>query len=199
MKKAKRKRYLNNKALRKAQLIANPLPQAATPAAAPVLRPRPTAAPGAFQQQARKPCSDLESREPPADDRSSEAELANSEAAPERPLLFPAVPEDHCEVCLHAFCDELPFAPAGSTHRVASAARADLMICSGCAPMVLLLERLQHSSTEIRRFLRVAVAALNTHVSVEAHYPLPMERVVFHYDRPRDLARRSNPYVHRGR
>ena len=194
MKKAKRKRYLNNKALRKAQLVANPLPQAATPAAAPALRPRPTR-----RGEARKPCSDLESREPPADYRSSEAGLANSEAAPERPLLFPAVPEGHCEVCLHAFCDELPFAPAGSTHRVASAARADLMICSGCAPVVLLLERLQHSSTEIRRFLRVAVAALNTHVSVEAHYPLPMERVVFHYDRPRDLARRSNPYVHRGR
>jgi hypothetical protein len=36
MKKAKRKRYLNNKALRKAQLIANPLPQAATPVIKPL-------------------------------------------------------------------------------------------------------------------------------------------------------------------
>ena len=55
LKKTKRKRYLNNKAFRRAQQIADKLPQAATPAAAPVLRPPPTAAPGAFQQQARKP------------------------------------------------------------------------------------------------------------------------------------------------
>ena len=55
MKKAKRKRYLNNKAFRRAQQIANKLPRAETLAAAPVLRLPPTAAPGAFQQQARKP------------------------------------------------------------------------------------------------------------------------------------------------
>ena len=54
-KKTKRMRYLNNKAFRKAQQLANKLPQSATPAAAPVLRPPSSAAPGAFHQQVRKP------------------------------------------------------------------------------------------------------------------------------------------------
>jgi hypothetical protein len=58
LKKAKRKRYLNNKAFRRAQQIANKLPRAETLAAAPVLRLPPTVAPGAFRQQARKPWKD---------------------------------------------------------------------------------------------------------------------------------------------
>ena len=103
--------------------------------------------------------------------------------------------EDHCEFCLQPFCDELPFVPAGrAIGNEVSAARADLRICSGCAPIVQLVERLQRSSLEVRRFLRIATAALNTHLSVAALRPLPADRVVFHYDRPVDQARRSNPY-----
>ena len=55
LKKTKRKRYLNNKAFRRAQQIANNLPHAAAPAAAPGPRTPQPATPGAFQQQARKP------------------------------------------------------------------------------------------------------------------------------------------------
>ena len=55
LKKIKRKRYLNNKAIRRAQQIANKLPPAVAPAAVAVPRPPQSVAPAAVQQQVRKP------------------------------------------------------------------------------------------------------------------------------------------------
>jgi len=139
-------------------------------------------------------------RAPPTPVSSPEAEGSAGSEPQDRPLrLFPAVEEDYCEFCLQPFCEELPFVPAGrAIGNEISAARADLRLCSGCTPIVQLVERLQRSSLEVRRFLRVATAALNTHLSVAAHRPLPADRVVIRYDRPVGQARRSNPYETQG-
>jgi len=190
---------------RRAKQAARDAPEVHRPLLAPRFRPSPKVRPKAKARAERdapraRPEATRRPRAPPTPVSSPEAEGSLGSEPQDRPLrLFPAVEEDHCEFCLQAFCDELPFVPAGrAIGNEVSAARADLRLCSGCTPIVQLVERLQRSSLEVRRFLRVATAALNTHLSVAAHRPLSADRVVIRYDRPVDQARRSNLYESQG-
>ena len=186
--------------MRRAKQAARDAAEVPRPLLAPRFRPSPKVQPKAKARAERdapraRPEATRRPRAPPTLVSSPEAEGSLRSEPQDRPLrLFPAVEEDHCEFCLQAFCEELSFVPAGrAIGNEVSAARADLRLCRGCTPIVQLVERLQRSSLGVRRFLRVAVGALNTHLSVAAHRPLPADREVIRYDRPVDRARRREP------
>ena len=161
------------------------------------LRPRAkgrSAAPSAKPKGAARgpvPC-------PPVASVSSEEE-AEGDFTPSRPLvLFPGVPEDCCEWCLHPFSANFPWVPAGSPRTgggrsQASAARRDLRLCSGCVPVVRLVELGQLANEHQREFIRLAVASLISFCLTPPHHPLPHDLLGFRWVPPRG-PRRANPY-----
>ena len=109
-------------------------------------------------------------------------------------LLFPAAAEDACEWCLQEFTPRLPFAPAARPGKPpASQGRSDLRLCSGCVPLVHLMELAQTGSEEQREFIRLAAASLSTFLKTRANYPLPLELGGFRWTQPAQ-PRRANPY-----
>ena len=169
----------------------------AAAAQAPALRPTSKARAGPLAKaSARLGRASLDTGRARASPRKAIGAAPPRAPSPARPLLLTAGGEDRCDLCHQEFTHSFPLAVAPG---YCSPARAELELCTGCVPVVELIESIQEGSEEVRGFVRSTTGELNYHIAAAALRPdlrLPQDSAIRLERVPRGTAgHREGPHA----